>query len=501
MAAAAVGVMVVGAASAAAQEPQPVPRFRPDASRQHVVHQRERATALLSAAGGSGDASTGGKGDGRRAAWLRDRRLSTAGGGTLGAAQVVPPLVRQTAGASGLTRSADVSARVGPRLWSVLGEVLDFGGAAVAGADVSMDVYGSSDLVWSGSAESDAAGGFAFSDSPQGSANIFVGLPPGRGATGYQAWGVPLTDGSQWFVGFHPGLVPFSTTRTSMDGWDDWSTADVQTYGTQGGADTDLGSRGMAHVMPPDYGYACVYYDYYQGVEWNQDSPYVYPVSSGGWGGTPISVDQDDAQSVLVLSRWASGKPGTRIRLGLGGWPYGYVADVYGYSEDPRDDRLQDYSDFTSPGGSWGYSFSLRIPKTVKPGYAYVIKAARADQDSGLVVRDYFQVCSLRSSRATVRRGAAVRLSGVVPTQGHWGSQAGYRKTVTVYARTRAAGQPSTWKPGKGWKKVCTCKANGYGTYRSRKLRPRRTTWYVVRYPGDQWYWGAYTSVIKVRVR
>jgi hypothetical protein len=42
-------------------------------------------------------------------------------------------------------------------------------------------------------------------------------------------------------------------------------------------------------------------------------------------------------------------------------------------------------------------------------------------------------------------------------------------------------------------------KANGLGRY-ARFLRPTRTTWYVVRYPGDDWYWHAYTSVLKVRV-
>jgi hypothetical protein len=143
----------------------------------------------------------------------------------------------------------------------------------------------------------------------------------------------------------------------------------------------------------------------------------------------------------------------------------------------------------------------MRIPTSAKPGYDFVLEACRSDQESRLLVRDYFQVCTLKSSRQSVPAGAAVRLSGVIPTQGHIGSQPGIRKSVTVYARTRSAAQPSSWAPGKGWKKVCTCKADGHGRYKSGLLRPRRTTWYVVRYPGDEWYWGAYTSVIKVRVR
>lgn len=476
LAVAVVGLAALPSVAAAAEQPLAVPAFAPSGARQAAVEQRLRDVSLLSAGDARAAAASGGK---------RDGASSTAGPWSAAGASTAPGL----------------SSKVSPRLWSVLGEVLDFHGAAIPGADVGMDVYDSSELVWSGSAQSDAAGQFVLSGSPTGTADIFVELPAGAAATGYQAWGIPLADGSTWGVGFRPGLAPSSSSRTSRAGWNDWTTASVQTYGSLGGADTDLGASGAAHVMPPDYGYACVYYYYNQGVEWNQDSPDSYPVSSGGWGSTGISVDQDDAQSVLVLSRWASGKPGTKIRVGLGGWPAGYVADVYGYSEDPNDERLQDFSDVESPGGSWGYSVSLRVPGTAKPGYAYVIKAARADQASDLVVHDYFQVCSLRSSRSVVRRGGAIRLSGVIPTQGHWGSQTGHRKTVTVYARTRSAGQPSTWNPGKGWKKVGTCKANGLGKYLSKKLRPRRTTWYVVRYPGDGWYWRGFTSVVKVRVK
>lgn len=32
-------------------------------------------------------------------------------------------------------------------------------------------------------------------------------------------------------------------------------------------------------------------------------------------------------------------------------------------------------------------------------------------------------------------------------------------------------------------------------------LRPQRSTWYIVRYPGDDWYWRGYTAVTKVTVR
>jgi len=69
-------------------------------------------------------------------------------------------------------------------------------------------------------------------------------------------------------------------------------------------------------------------------------------------------------------------------------------------------------------------------------------------------------------------------------------------KYVTLYKRTRAAtAAPTTWDATKkGWTKVARIRANGLGRYLSTYLKPTRTTWYVVRYPGDNWYWPAYTS-------
>ena len=96
---------------------------------------------------------------------------------------------------------------------------------------------------------------------------------------------------------------------------------------------------------------------------------------------------------------------------------------------------------------------------------------------------------------------SSIRLSGVIPTQGHVGPAAGTAKYVTIFKRTTRAGQPTNWyATRRGWTNAGTVKANGWGKFTSALLRPTRTTWYVVRYPGDKWYWGAYTSVVKVRV-
>ena len=41
----------------------------------------------------------------------------------------------------------------------------------------------------------------------------------------------------------------------------------------------------------------------------------------------------------------------------------------------------------------------------------------------------------------------------------------------------------------------------GLGAYTSGYLKPSRTTWYVVRYPGDREYYRGYTSVLRVTVK
>ena len=94
-------------------------------------------------------------------------------------------------------------------------------------------------------------------------------------------------------------------------------------------------------------------------------------------------------------------------------------------------------------------------------------------------------MCTLKPTATSIKRGGSVRLKGVVPISGHEGMTAGRPTNVTVFARTRAAGQPTKWDPtGQGWRKVATDTTNGLGAYATKPLFPGRTTWYVARYPG-----------------
>jgi hypothetical protein len=170
----------------------------------------------------------------------------------------------------------------------------------------------------------------------------------------------------------------------------------------------------------------------------------------------------------------------------LPGWPFGLIPTAFG--------------PLTSTGSSAGDMAIVVIPAKTKPGYAYKVTAPHHTGPLGLTC--WFQVCTLKPTALRIVKGRAVRLKGVVPISGHEGSTAGRATTVTMFARTRSAGQPSKWNPtSQGWRKVATAKTNRLGAYATKALRPGRTTWYVAQYPGDSRHFRAYTSVVKVRVR
>ena len=61
---------------------------------------------------------------------------------------------------------------------------------------------------------------------------------------------------------------------------------------------------------------------------------------------------------------------------------------------------------------------------------------------------------------------------------------------------------PTKWDPAsKGWFKLGTVRTNGLGAYTTPYFKPPSTHTLVVRYPGDDWYYGAYTSAQKITVR
>jgi photosystem II stability/assembly factor-like uncharacterized protein len=284
-----------------------------------------------------------------------------------------------------------------------------------------------------------------------------------------------------WIVGER------GTIRTTTDGGVTWVRRDPATTSTVETAVTsiDMASDGL-------HGWA-------MGVG---AIDFMLATSDGGltWARQlNLSANQADAQRIMIKTPyWASGKPGTSVKMLLQQFRKGFVSAFSGYSEYPAGAPTRSLGSYTSKGNRNEYK-TLTVPSTAKPGYWYLLGVKHSD--GVLYLETPFQVCTLKASKTAIPRGGSVKLSCVVPTQGHWGSTAGKRKPIAVYQRTTEAGQPTVWDPTKkGWKLVGVFRADGFGKFTTKALKPTRTTWYVVQYAGDDWYWGAFTSVVKVKV-
>jgi len=385
---------------------------------------------------------------------------------------------------------------------TVTGRVLGFDNRPLAGVGVVLSYRDSSDAwYFVDSVSTSADGSFAFVGVPETNwGEIDAYLVDGDG---YHSWGNTFTAAGPNDFQLRPGVTGVQTVRSAYSGWNWWQWLRVETWGSRGGATTWLdGGNGDAFVMAPDYDYAIAYPYDNQGIEWSASAP--LSVVPGASVGNSMTFDQDaDGRGAWIQSPyWQSGKAGTRTTLVLENWPAGYQMSFYGYSQAPSA-QFKDWPFYVESDGSQYSRTSLTIPSTASAGYDYEVHVYRYDDSASyLDLTLYYQVASLKPSRTSIRRGGDVRLSGIVPTQGHMGSQQGKAKYVTLYQRTKSAGPPTTWDATKkGWQKVGSFRANGYGKYQTRLLHPKRTTWYVVRYPGDNWYFDAYTSVSKVSVR
>ena len=212
------------------------------------------------------------------------------------------------------------------------------------------------------------------------------------------------------------------------------------------------------------------------------------PVTAGALTPGTITVDWGTAQHAYLTGAVCqhSGKPGTVVTMVVKGWPAGEKAafELTGFAG-------VNTTKVTSAGPSHTYLARLTIPRSAHIGGVYGLTTVRWDKAaSGLNFTDYFQVCTLTPSAASIKHGKAIRLSGKVPTTSG---------TVYLYSRHTSAGQPSNTS-AKGWVKVghYTLKS---GRFSTRLLHPTRTTWYVLRYgAGHGAAFAGYTSVVKVTV-
>ena len=393
--------------------------------------------------------------------------------------------------------------------------VYPFSGPAEVGAEVHWWVFEELDF-GTGSGKTDTDGHIALPGVPAATASngeitVFLDNPDnGMYDLSNLSWGA-----TGWTGGLQPGQLPVTIVRSSQSGWTNWTTATAWLWAENAGGESHLARTDIAQAGATTNGFArtittgpeslsggALYFWDNQGLELPVDG---IAVSSGQEATPGQTVYQSDAQRVW-LDGWGSGKPGTRTWLGLDNYPSGWVNSIGGVADWPNSATPKDFGSFTTTGNAADDWKRITIPSGAAPGYGYYVWA---DHDGGsLSLSTWFQVCTLKPSRATVGRSTAIALSGIVPIKGHEGSKRGTPKYVHLYkttsSRLAAKGQPPVNGGGTraaGWTRIGKVRTDGLGKYRKGSVRPGRTTWYVAWYPGDSWYWGAWTSVAKVTVR
>jgi len=400
----------------------------------------------------------------------------------------------------------------------VRGHIYDYFGSPIADASVMAYVLDDQgDWLWSQDATTDAAGAYSLSGAPASAHGaISVGLENGD----YWAMkGLAFADPGTSTYDVRPARVTWSATRGGPwgTGWQDpflevvgMSAAATPVYAKtdRSGVSTGATVTDWASALPADVRLVAFYFYSNEVAVWDAadagDSPLPVTVSSAT--ALPFTFDEASAYRIFFTRPyWASGKPGTVLRLAMQNFPAGMKVGFGGWSESPGGFSTTWGGKRYTSTGPQRQTVSLTVPAKATPGYSFIVSAGDPTVRYNIVgvgPMEYFQVCTLNATKTSIRRGTAVKLRGVVPVQDHWGSTAGKAKYVWVYKRTTAASAPPTvWDATKkGWKLVARVRTDRYGRYHSALLTPARTTWYVARYAGDAQYWRAYTSVRKVRV-
>lgn len=329
----------------------------------------------------------------------------------------------------------------------------------------------------------------------------------------YDLWGMYWD--TSWIGGLQPGQLPLTITRSGMAGWNAWSEARVRLYSQKGAethmARTDItrtgslttGSARTITTGPETLNAGTIYFWDDEGMELPVSGTAVSP---GATASPSLDLYQEDAQRIWT-DFWGSGKPGTVTWLGLENYPNGWTNRIGGVASWPSTAAEKALGSLTSDGSTAPDWKRFTVPSTMAPGYKFYVWAEHTTGVGPLSLVTWFQTCTLKPSKSTVGAGTAIALKGVVPVKGHRGSTPGIRKYVTIYKTTSSKvagkGQPprAGGKTVTGWTKVARVSSDRLGRYSKGSIRPSRTTWYVAWYPGDAWYWGAWTSLAKITVR
>lgn len=378
---------------------------------------------------------------------------------------------------------------------TISGTALSFDGTPMAGADVYSgyeQTPGSWFSTFGTHTKTDAAGQFSLANIPVTSAGTLDVYPPNSDDF-FRRVALNFTDGATFVV--RPGHLTFITDHAAPG--TAWTSVNVETYGSGGVAATSLKSvSGEVPSVATSVDHAVAYWFVNEGKELTLPTP--IGVTPGTLSPGTINISEAGSQFISLLSpAWESGAPGTAVTLEVENWLAPMTARFSFGSEDPSD--AQGTYPWATPftgNTSTQRTVMVTIPKQLKPGYGVRIHMTGTDASTSLLdLHERFQLCTLVSTKTSISRGASVRLSGIIPANG-------VAKKVIVYGRTtKATAQPSKWDAAKaGWKKLATISATKTGAFKSGLLRPTRTAWYVVRYPGDSQNFDAFTGVLKVAV-
>ena len=223
-----------------------------------------------------------------------------------------------------------------------------------------------------------------------------------------------------------------------------------------------------------------------------------------------ITVKESQAQRVwtgagnaALNGPWGSGKPGSTLKLWLQNYPAGWTNQLLGWSLDGRRSAFKVLGDPVATGES-RYAISLEVPGGGHAGLRLQHRRharERRSPHAGHLVPGLHA----GGHQDDDRQGVAVRLSGIIPVQGHAGPTAGKSSKVACWVHPGKPAQPTRLETARlraeGWKYVGTFATDGHGQYRTAPVRFSTTSTVVMRYPGDGWYYPAYTSPLTITVR
>ena len=382
------------------------------------------------------------------------------------------------------------------------GTVYDSHGVAVDGGTVQCDSL-LGDRWYFVSGTTDAAGNYEVEGvRPSSDGRLIVFPDNDTRFVQVDSW----PDAGTYTRGVYPGRVALQAARGGR--WGDFSSVTVDLMGPGvictnrvGASTTTTPVLADLEALSATYQGGAAYFFWDEGLEF--DDPIT--VTMGAASPDTISINEADAQRVWCSSPfWYSGSPGSTVKLALQGYPTGWLNRVTGFSDDAEGSLTKTYGTFESKGTAT-HRLSLKVPASAKPGYTYWFNLQHVDgagEEGALYLKESYQVCTMKPSRRAIKKGARIRVTGVVPTAGRWGSETGLKKKVTLYGHNGRVSVPTIWNPkSKGWFKIADVRTNGRGAYTTRLFKPRKTLTLVVRYPGDDWYYGAYTSAQTVTVR